>query len=71
VEKNGRSLSDYGPWLRKSVPAGLMESSLPGKRVEFPDLPLSAFRRQQVLILLNTFGRNFRTKFAKVTNKNA
>lgn len=36
---------DFSKWLKKSVPAGSSESSLPGKRVEFPDIPLSAFRR--------------------------
>ena len=39
------SFSDFSKWLKKSVPAGSSESSLPGKRVEFPDIPLSAFRR--------------------------
>ena len=39
---------DYSKWLKKSVPAGSSESSLPGKRVEFPDIPLSAFRRVTV-----------------------
>ena len=41
-------LLDYSKWLKKSVPAGSSESSLPGKRVEFPDIPLSAFRRVTV-----------------------
>jgi hypothetical protein len=34
---------DFSKWLKKSVPAGSSLSSLPGKRVEFPDIPLSAF----------------------------
>ena len=39
-------LADFSKWLKKSVPAGSSLSSLPGKRVEFPDIPLSAFTRK-------------------------
>jgi hypothetical protein len=45
TQTNDNISEDFSKWLKKSVPAGSSESSLPGKRVEFPDIPLSAFRR--------------------------
>lgn len=39
--------ADYSKWLKKTVPTGSCQSSLPGIRVEFPEIPLSAFRRPE------------------------
>lgn len=41
-----KTTTDYDKWLIKSAPSASVESSLPGIRVEFRMLPLSAFMSQ-------------------------
>lgn len=50
------------------MPAGSSESSLPGKRVEFPDIPLSAFRRQSTI---SDISSNFDAKSSLKTSNSS